>query len=217
MADNNLFSKNKTAETLVETLPDEVVDSPAPVTGSRDRELELYRSLLDTPKEFHNGFTWTAVAGALFCGLLMMPGTIFLSLMTGGSINASWVTLIIFSEISRRALKTLNTQELVVLLYVSGAMTLGGPIAPLIFRQYLASSDAARDAGMAGLFPSWFVPDASSPAIIGRNLFHSDWTIIILIVLVTYVVGRVSGYTLGYFFFRLTSGCREAGRSPLHR
>ncbi|HEY3418287.1 MAG TPA: hypothetical protein VGM23_15525, partial [Armatimonadota bacterium] len=115
-----------------------------PVIAAKDRELEMYRTLLEPPKEYRNGFTWTTVAGAFFVGLLMMPGTIFLSLMTGGGINASWVTLIIFSEISRRALKTLNTQELVVLLYVAGAMSAGamiagvggGPVVELIYRQF---------------------------------------------------------------------------------
>ena len=38
-----------------------------------DKELEIYRSVLETPTEFKNGFTWVAVAGAFFCGLLMMP------------------------------------------------------------------------------------------------------------------------------------------------
>ncbi len=55
-------------------------------------------------------------------------------------------------------MKTLNTQELVVLLYVAGAMSLGGPFMDLIYRQYLASSDTVRDLGLVGQFPSWFVP-----------------------------------------------------------
>ena len=86
---------------------------------SADKELEAYRSILETPTEFKNGFTWIAVAGALFCGLLMMPGAIYLSLMTGGGIAAAWVTLIIFSEVSRRAMRTLSKQELVILLAVA--------------------------------------------------------------------------------------------------
>jgi len=172
----------------------------------RDQELELYRSLLEPAKKFQNGFTWTAVAGAFFCGLLMMPGAIYLSLMTGGVINASWVTLIIFSEVSRRAMKALNTQELVVLLYVAGAMSLGGPFMDLIFRQYLtANSDAVRDTGLVGQFPSWYVPLPTSDAILHRNLFDAAWLVPILLIILMAYLGRVSGYTLGYFLFRLTS------------
>ena len=170
-----------------------------------ERELDLYRSLMEPAKEFKNGFTWTTVAGAIFCGLLMMPGTIFLSLITGGTINASWVTLIIFSEISRRALKTLNTQELVVLLYVAGSMALGGPCADLIFRQYFITSPAVRDMGLVGAFPSWWAPDPNSNAILNRDLIDPAWAIPLVIAFIALLLGRVSSYTLGYFFFRLTS------------
>ncbi len=178
---------------------------PTSRIASRDQELELYRSLLEPPKEFHNGFTWTVVAGAFFCGLLMMPAAIYLTLMTGGAITANWVTVIIFSEVSRRAMKTLNTQELVVLLYVAGAMSLGGPFMDLIYRQYLATSDTVRDVGLVGQFPSWYVPLPTSDAITGRNLFHADWLIPILLIVVMAYLGRVCAYTLGYFLFRLTS------------
>lgn len=172
---------------------------------SGDKELEQYRSILETPTEFRNGFTWVTVAGALFCGLLMMPGTIYLSLMTGGGIAASWVTLIIFSEVTRRAMKTLSKQELVVLLSVAGTMSGGGPIGDLIWRQYLIRSEAVRDMGLLGQFPSWFAPQATSEAILSRSLLHSDWMIPILLMVFLSIVGTLRSYTLGYFFFRLTS------------
>src|SRR5206468_12880705 len=105
-------------------LLEEVPDKP-PARGREivlDKELEAYRSVIEEPTEFKEGFTWIAVAGAFFCGLLMMPGAIYLSLITGGGIAAAWVTLIIFSEVSRRAMRTLSRQELVILLMVAGAM-----------------------------------------------------------------------------------------------
>ena len=172
---------------------------------SSDKELELYRSILEEPTEFKNGFTWVSVAGALFCGLLMMPGTIYLSLLTGGGIAASWVTLIIFSEVTRRAMKTLSKQELVVLLGVAGAMSAGGPIADLIWRQYLIRSDPVRDIGLLGQFPTWWAPQPTSDAITGRSLLHPDWTVPIMLMLFLSVIGTLRSYTLGYFFFRLTS------------
>ena len=170
-----------------------------------DQELEMYRSILETPTEFKNGFTWIAVAGAFFCGLLMMPGAIYLGLITGGGIAAAWVTLIIFSEVSRRAMRTLSKQELVILLAVAGAMAGGGPFAGLIWRQYFIQSDAVRDIGLLGQFPAWFAPQPTSPAITNRNLWHSAWLVPILLLLFMHVIGRIKSYTLGYFFFRLTS------------
>ena len=170
-----------------------------------DKELEIYRSVLETPTEFKNGFTWVAVAGAFFCGLLMMPASIYLGLMTGGGIAAAWVTLIIFSEVSRRAMRTLSQQELVILLTVAGAMAVGGPFAQLVWRQFFIQSDAVRDIGLLGKFPSWYTPQPMSDAIQQRNLFHRDWLVPILMIFFMTIIGRVKSYTLGYFFFRVTS------------
>jgi hypothetical protein len=38
---------------------------------------------LAVPREFKDGFGWTTVLGVFFCGLVMMPGGIYLGLMTG--------------------------------------------------------------------------------------------------------------------------------------
>ena len=57
-------------------------------TRKPDQDLELYRSLLEMPTEYKEGFGWSTVLGVIFCGLVMIPGAIFLSLMTGGSRSA---------------------------------------------------------------------------------------------------------------------------------
>ena len=68
-------------------------------------EVDEYRKLVEPPTEFKDGFGWTTVLGIFFCGLVMMPGGIYLGLMTGAGIGsaASWVTVILFMEIARRA------------------------------------------------------------------------------------------------------------------
>ena len=178
-----------------------------------DKEIALYRSLLETPGEFKDGFGWTTVAGIFFCGLVMMPGSIYLALMSGGSLGpaASWVTVILFMEIARRALKPMGKHNLVVLLHAANIIMAanilfpGGPMGHLVYRAYLLGSDAVRDAGMTGAFPKWFVPPSGSPAITERTFFHSDWVIPIVIAAFILVIGVVQRYTLGYFFFRLTS------------
>lgn len=178
-----------------------------------DAEVEEFRTLLPTPSEFESGFGWVTIAGLLFCGLIMIPGSIFLGLMTGGNMGeaASWVTVILFMEISRRAMKPLKKQQLVILLHAAQIMMMGsmlfpgGPLAQLVYRAYLVGSDAVRDAGLLGLFPHWFAPSPDSEAILSRDLFHTDWMIPILLMLFTMLVGLVQRYTLGYFFFRLTS------------
>lgn len=177
------------------------------------QEVEEYRALLEPPTEFKDGFGWTTVFGIFFCGLVMMPGGIYLGLMTGAGIGsaASWVTVILFMEIARRALKPLSRQNLVILLHAATVMMTGnllfpgGPFGQLVYRAYLVGSQAVRDSGMWGAFPSWFAPAPDSPAVVGRELLHVDWAVPIGIVTFMAVIALLQRYTLGYFFFRLTS------------
>lgn len=178
-----------------------------------DKELEQYRNLLETPKQFEDGFGWSTVAGIFFCGLIMLPGSIYLGLMTGGGIGsaATWVTVILFGEITRRAMKTMTKGNLVVLLHAASIMMTaqllfpGGPFGHVIYRAYLMMSDTARDMGMRDAFPSWFCPSPNSPAVTERVLFHMDWLMPIVLLFFITIVGFIKKYTLGYFFFRLCS------------
>ncbi len=168
---------------------------------------------MEPATEFKDGFGWTTILGILFCGLIMMPGGIYLALMTGTGLNAaaSWVTVILFMEIARRALKPLNKQNLVVLLHAANVMMAGhilfpgGPMGQLVYRAYLAGSDAVRDAGMLGAFPSWWVPPHDSTAITERTFLHTDWIVPIAIMFFISLVALFKKYTLGYVFFRITS------------
>ncbi len=182
-------------------------------THTTDKELELYRNLLATPTSFSSGFGWSTVLGIIFCGLVMLPGSIYLGLMSGGKLGqaASWVTVILFNEVARRSLKTLNKQNLVILLHAAQVIMAanilfpGGPCAQLVWRAFLVTSDAIRDSNMRDYFPTWWVPDPDSEAINTRNLLHPDWWAPIGLLLFTIILGFIRRYTLGYFFFRLTS------------
>lgn len=178
-----------------------------------DAELEEYRNLVEMPTQFGEGFTWTTVAGALFCGLLMFPGAIYLGLLSGVGMNnaATWVTVIVFSEITRRALRAMSRQEMVILLMVAtavigaNAMMPGGPFGQLIYRQFLVTSDAVKDAGLYGRFPSWYAPPPDSPALVRRTFLHPDWIGPVVLLVYMTLVGVASRFTLGYALFRLTS------------
>ncbi len=182
-----------------------------------DPEVEKYRTLLDTADEFKDGFGWTTVLGLVFCGVIMIPGAIYLGLMTGGNLGsaASWVTVILFMEVARRAMQPLSKQNLVVLLHAAHVMMVGqllfpgGPMAHLVYRAYLVGCDAVRDAGMLGAFPSWFAPPYDSAAITGRNFLHPDWIMPTLIMFFMMFTALINKYTLGYFFFRLTSDVEQ--------
>ncbi len=111
-----------------------------------DAELEDYRSLIEPSRQFREGFGVSSIVGALFCGFLMVPGAIYLQLMIGQSMGpaATWVTVILFMEVGRRALKKFDQAQVVVLLMVAGTMVGGvGYFGELIWRAYLTTSPAA--------------------------------------------------------------------------
>jgi hypothetical protein len=176
---------------------------------SHDAELELYRGILEEPTEYKDAFTWTTVLGAIFCGTLMLPGAIYLGLIKGGGLGAApWVTLIIFSEVSRRAMKSLNRQEVVLLLSVASAMMAAqtGVFGGFVYRAFVVRSDPVMSAGLAGQFPKWWAPPADSAAITERTFLHKDWLMPFLIFgVTTWVLSFIKRYTLGYALFRLTS------------
>jgi hypothetical protein len=80
-------------------------------------------------EEYVDGFSWRTVAGALFIGLIMMPGAIYLGLIAGQGMGpaAEWVTIILFMEVARRSYQTLKKQEIyLALLHRCGADFTGG-------------------------------------------------------------------------------------------
>lgn len=163
-----------------------------------------------------DGFNWKTVLGALFIGFVMVPGSIYLSLVVGQTIGAAaeWVTIIIFAELARRSFSTLRRQEVYVLFYVAaGVMSAGamGWAGGLIWNQYLVGSAPARTIEVAGgvslseAIPDWVAPQPDSPAILQRSLLHRDWWKAIVIMVLIGLLGRINHFGLGYALFRLTS------------
>ena len=66
---------------------------------------------------FEPGFNMKTLWAALFVGFVMLPGAIYLGLVTGQSMagGAEWVTLILFIEIAKRTFVRLRTQEIIIL------------------------------------------------------------------------------------------------------
>lgn len=179
-----------------------------------DRELEEFRALMEPPKTFEDGFSWTAFLGALFVALLMVPGSIYMTLIGGLSVGpaAQWVTVILFIEVARRANKTLRKAEIFTLFYLAGAIMITASMAQgqfygglgALWSQFFVQSDAAHAAGIATRIPSWVVPNA--PGVLEhRSLFMREWIPALALVVFTMVIGRLDNMVLGYGLFRLTS------------
>lgn len=164
---------------------------------------------------YEDGFSSRTVVGALFVALVMMPGSIYMSLVAGQSLGAAaeWVTIILFAELARRSFAKLKRQEVFVLFYVASgiAAVSGGPFAGAIWNQYLLQ--APETSTLASQIPDWVVPPVTSPAIQNRNLAHPDWWYSAsrgflapaTLVALGWILGRMGFFGLGYIVFRLTS------------
>jgi len=126
-------------------------------------------------EQFKSGFNLKTVIAALFIGFIMLPGSIYLGLITGGGMGgaAQWVTLILFVEIAKRSFIKLSRQETYIIYVLAaslvapglvlGAASLvlqGGAFSEKIWQQYLVQSSYAKSFGLTKLIPSWVVPPA---------------------------------------------------------
>ncbi|HEY4104627.1 MAG TPA: hypothetical protein VGM44_12085, partial [Polyangiaceae bacterium] len=181
---------------------------------TNDRELEEFRDLMQPPSTFEDGFSWTAFLGALFVALLMVPGSIYMTLIGGLSVGpaAQWVTVILFIEVARRANKRLRQAQIFTLFYLAGAIMITASMAQgqfygglsALWSQFFVQSDAARASGIASRIPSWVVP-SSTAVLEHRSLFMREWVPALTLIVFTMVIGRLDNMVLGYGLFRLTS------------
>jgi len=172
-----------------------------------DKELEEFRSLMEVPSSFQEGFNWSSLFGALFIALIMVPGAIYMGLLAGTQqigLAAQWVTVILFIEVAKRAHRTLNRSEIFVLFFMAGA-AMGMPFSGLLWNQFYIRSDAATAYGIARKLPSWFAPAPTSGSYAARSFFHADWLPVIGLVIFGTFFSQLSGMILGYGLFRLTS------------
>ena len=171
-----------------------------------DKELEMFRNLMQVPSEFEEGFNWTSLIGVLFIALIMVPGSIYMSLLAGMGIGpaAQWVTVILFIEIARRAHKVLKRSEIFVLFYMAGAL-IYLPFQGLLWNQFFARSDAANAYGIAQFLPVWYAPKPDSASYALRSFLHADWLPVIGLVIFGSFFGKLSNMVLGYGLFRIAS------------
>ncbi|HEY3398608.1 MAG TPA: peptide transporter [Armatimonadota bacterium] len=181
----------------------------------KDAEIELYRSLMERPETYTDGFDGRSLAGALFVGFVMMPGAIYLGLVAGISLGdaAQWVTIILFSEIARRSFVRLNRAQIYILYYIAAGLTAmyggmalsGGAFAQAIWWQYFVRSQAAKGLGIADKIPTWLVPRENSAAIVNRTFFDRDWLLPGLLIVGQTILNRLNWFAFGYLLFRETS------------
>ena len=169
---------------------------------------------------YEDGFSTRIIWAAFFVGLVMLPGAIYLELVTGKSFAgaAEWVTIIMFIEIGKRLFIKLKPQEAIILYWLAaglaatglgasgmaaGSAVHGAPFAKMIWFQYLIQSPQAD--GLAQLMPQWVSPPRGSDSLITRTLFSMEWLEPILLAILVSILGLVNALSLGYVLFRITA------------
>ncbi|MAE67426.1 MAG: peptide transporter [Phycisphaeraceae bacterium] len=163
---------------------------------------------MEVPSTFREGFSWSSLFGALFIGVLMVPGAMYMSLLAGQGLGAAaqWVTVILFIEVARRAHRMLNRAEIFVLFFMAGAMMTSMAMGQgLLWNQFFARSLSAREYGIAEHLPTWFAPPPESESYSQRTFFHLDWMPVIGLLIFTTFFSRLSELILGYGLFRAAS------------
>ena len=172
-----------------------------------DKELDEFRKIMEVPSTFVEGFQWSALFGAIFVALLMVPGAIYMGLLAGTGIGsaAQWVTVILFIEVARRAHRYLNKSEIFVLFFMAGSLMGAATTGGLLWQQFFAQSDAAAANGLMGQIPRWYAPPVESTSYADRTFFHVDWLPAIFMMIFGSFTGQLSNVILGYGLFRIAS------------
>lgn len=194
------------------------MSTPAQPREDADGPYEHEEELQIVPDDvaYEHGFNAKTIWAALFVGLVMLPGSIYLELVTGKSFvgAAEWVTIIMFIEISKRLFVKLKPQETIVLYWLASglaasglaagsAAATGGPFKKMIWLQYLIQSPQAD--GLAEFIPSWVVPARGSEALIDRTFMVPDWGEPIILGIIVATLAIVNSVTIGYVLFRITA------------
>ena len=164
-------------------------------------------------QQFADGLTMRTAIGALFVGFIMMPGAMYLGLVAGQGLGgaASWVTVVLFSEIARHSFQPLKKQELYMLLYITGGLVgaaaagglSGGPFGNLIWNQYLVQCPQIGE--LAKEIPTWVAPHANDPALAQRTFMSMSWAVPIALLVIQEILGRLIFIGGGYAVFHVTS------------
>lgn len=172
-----------------------------------DKELEEYRSLMEIPTSFDDGFSFSSLLGAIFLAMVMIPGSLYMELLAGMGIGpaAKWVTVILFIEVAKRANLKLSRAQIFVLFYMSGAIVGQNVHGTPLFRQFLVQSEAAITSGIATMFPNWVAPVYGSDAWKTRSFFQMAWLPAIGLLGFRMFFSKLDNAVLGYGLFRRTS------------
>ncbi|MEM3414833.1 MAG: hypothetical protein QW575_04620 [Thermoproteota archaeon] len=132
--------------------------------------------------EFKPGITWRVIAALFFASAVLLPVSIYLSLVSGASVAGafSYITVILFLEIGSLMNAHLSKQELFIMFIMIGVAA-STPMIDFIYRQYLVTSpigwsfrDPFTNKPVPEVIPTFYVPYWKEIEF-GRTLLSNIW------------------------------------------
>jgi len=158
--------------------------------------------------QFKRGLTSVSLFAIVLAALLFLPGSLYLTLVSGTTLSGAAVYLIalVFSEVSRLSGKHLSKQELFIIYSTVGGVAGTIPIwYHLIFKAWYVKTPFAYAYKLNGiplpeLVPEWMTPPKSSPAFLLRTFFHPDWIPVIIAWTTWSIINFIGTLSLALFF-----------------
>jgi len=144
-----------------------------------------------------SGLSTSAILAVLYAIFIFTPASLYLQLTIGqAGIPASWFTLILVVEIARIVGKPLTKQEAFLVFSLAGITY--APIW-LVYNAWLRESDIAYYFGYAEKIPIWVSPPREANILKVRTFLHPDWTLPIVVMLLSSIIGVAFEFALGIF------------------
>lgn len=134
---------------------------------------------------FQAGLTWRALLALLLGAAIVVPASIYLSMLAGGTLagSAAFIIAILASQLALTFGEPLTRQELLIIYeassVIAAANAAGIGFFWIIFRMFYVRNPITWAYSIDGTpiplrVPSWLAPPLDSPAYYARTLFHPD-------------------------------------------
>jgi hypothetical protein len=156
---------------------------------------------------FIPGLTVVSASAVIFGLVTVVPALIYLGWAVGPLGGTErfvpvFVTMLLFTEVGRLVRRYVTSQEAYIIYFMLQALGLwfigGAMFGDFLLRYYYRSSPYTILYGLADKFPTWYVPAYESYGPLHRTFISADWTIPILISLITTVSGVMIDYGISF-------------------
>jgi len=161
---------------------------------SRESEATKRDPNESTLRRGETGLTWRSSLAIIYGGWIMLPVVLYISLMSGSIIagGATYITVILFTELSRLTGRPMKKQELFIIFVTIGWVASSFPFIQIPYRSYYMNSPLSRmftdpftNRAVVESVPSWWAPPVGSLVLAQRGLevlLYPSWLYAIVLI-----------------------------------